>query len=360
MKIVLTGADGFLGWHTRVRLHALTKHDVTAVTRINWPSLPELVQSADAIIHIAGVNRGPSDDVRDGNIRLASDVADAIRASRSAPVVVFANSIQAYTDSPYGMGKRAASEILDQACAERGSSYVDVRLPNLFGEHGRPGYNSFVATFVSKVISGQEPALEDRDISLLHVQSAAQTLIDAVVERRAETDHAGTISTVGGVLRTLQDQYAVYCRGEIPTLRSRFDVDLFNTLRAAMVDSMPIGLGLKADERGTLVETVRAHGSEGQTFVSTTRPGVTRGQHFHLRKFERFVVVSGRAQISMRKALTRQVVTFQVDGDTPVAVDMPTGWAHNITNVGRDSLTTLFWTNELFDPVNTDTYAEEV
>jgi UDP-2-acetamido-2,6-beta-L-arabino-hexul-4-ose reductase len=136
---------------------------------------------------------------------------------------------------------------------------------------------------------------------------------------------------------------------------------LFNTYRAALFPNhYPIALTAHADERGRLVETVRAHGGQGQTFVSTTRPGITRGEHFHLGKVERFVVLSGRARISLRRVCTDEIVSFDVSGEAPAVVDMPTMWVHNITNIGDTELTTLFWTHSLFDPDNPDTFWEPV
>lgn len=361
MRILVTGASGFLGWHTRVRLRAVTDHDVIAVGAANWSDLPELVGAADAVLHIAGINRAPERQVEEGNARLARDLAEALDRAPGAPTVLYANTIQAGNGTPYGTGKAQAAAILAEAAA-KGASFVEVVLPNLFGEHGRPEYNSFVATFVHKVVAGEPPEVHDREVALLHVQDAAQAFIDqlgsAGVQRVTPT---ATPTGVAAVLETLRAQFAVYGRGEIPALRSRLEVNLFNTLRAAMFPAhYPIPLVRHTDQRGSLVETVRAHGSEGQTFVSTTAPGVTRGQHFHLRKAERFVVVGGRARISLRKVLTDEVVSFDVDGASPGIIDMPTLWAHEITNTGDSELTTMFWTNELFDPEDTDTYPEDV
>ncbi len=142
-----------------------------------------------------------------------------------------------------------------------------------------------------------------------------------------------------------------YITGDIPPLLSDFDLHLFNTLRAAMFpDRYPIDLTKHSDSRGDLVECVRSHGGQGQTFVSTTHPGITRGEHFHLAKIERFVVLRGRARISLRRLLHDGVVNFDVSGDEPCVIDMPTLWAHNITNTGSEELVTLFWTNTVFDP----------
>lgn len=361
MRVVVTGADGFLGWHTRARLRARSTHDVIAVHRENWSSLEQSVQDADVVLHLAGVNRGSDHEVHEGNVRLALDVATAVRRSHRQPVVVYSNSVRAGEDSPYGVGKQEAADILARAATDTGARFVDVVLPNLFGEHGRPAYNSFVATFAAAIVRGEVPRVADRDIELLHAQAAAESLITAASSPTEAARPQGTRTSVGEVLATLQQQHTVYRAGEIPPLRTRLEVDLFNTLRAAMVEShRPIPLPRRSDGRGALVETVRAHDGGGQSFVSTTRPGQTRGRHLHLRKVERFVVVSGRARISLRRVLTDEVVHLDVTGDEPVAVDMPTLWAHSITNTGESELVTMFWTNELFDPHDPDTYPEEV
>lgn len=361
MRVVLTGARGFLGWHTRMRLRALG-HDVVPVGRDEWARLSEHVRSADAVVHTAGVNRGPDTDVEHGNVTLARTLADALRDAPDGVRVVYANSVHAGTDTPYGRGKAAAAALLASAADARGGALADVRLPNLFGEHGRPGYNSFVATFVDRVVRGDTPQVQDREIALLHAQGAAQALADALTAPAGGvTEPPGSVTTVAHVLATLQRLAAVYRSGEMPALATALDRDLFNTLRAATFPAWcPIPLTPRSDDRGSLVEVVRAHGGQGQTFASTTRTGVTRGEHFHLRKVERFVVIGGRARIRLRRVFHDTVHVFDVDGREPVAIDMPTGWVHNITNTGEGELTTLFWTNELFDATDPDTWPEPV
>lgn len=361
MRILVTGAAGFVGWHTRVRLHALTGHEVVAVDRPEWPELERHVAEVDAVVHLAGVNRGPDGEVEGGNVTLAEELAAAMAATGARARIVYANSIQSGNGTPYGRGKEAAGAVLAAAAERAGTAFVDVRLPNIFGEHGRPQYNSFVATFAHAVVDGHEPTIADRPVELLHVQGAAQALIDALDLDGGRLDPRGAETSVAHVYQTLLDGNRLYERGDVPPLDTPLDVDLFNTLRAARFPAhYPIPLTPRSDERGRLVEVVRSHGGQGQTFVSTTAPGVTRGEHFHLRKVERFVVVAGQARISLRKALTDEVVSFDVDGSRPVVVDMPTMWVHNITNTGEGELLTLFWTNELFDPAAPDTYPEPV
>lgn len=365
MKILLTGADGFLGWHTRTRLKAQGDHEVLPVTRSTWSQLPELARNVDAIIHIAGVNAHGEPA---GNSELATQVAEAFRRSDSCARIVYSNTIHAGNGTPYGSDKARSAEILAEAAGAAGAQFVNLRFPNLFGEHARPNYNTFVATFIKAVIDGTVPNIVDRPIALLHAQEAAQALIDGLTVERARSDAEalalpplGTQVTVRGVYEMLLYFDRLYSRGEIPALRSPFQTALFNSYRAALFpERSPIPLVKHADQRGSFFETVRVVDGPGQTSFSTTVPGVSRGNHYHLRKIERFVVLSGAARISLRRTFSDEVVSFDVSGDEPCVVDMPTMWSHNITNIGSDTLTTLFWINELFDPKDPDTFAEVV
>ena len=362
MKIVITGGHGFLGWHLRARLRALTSHDVVALGRDDFARLRIEVRHADVVVHVAGVNRGSDSEVEKGNVELAHAVARAVGQSWDMPRLVFANSIQCGNDTPYGRGKAEARDILAAAAKSVGSPFVDVVLPNLFGEHGRPDYNSFVATFAHAAIYGKVPAIQDRPVELLHAQQAAQELVNGVeMSGDATLRPQGEPTTVETVWRTLVEGHRLYQSGDIPPLTTQLDVDLFNTLRAAMFpNAYPIPLTVNRDQRGGLVECVRSHGGQGQSFVSTSVPRVTRGEHFHLGKVERFLVLKGRARISLRRLFHDEVVSFDVSGEEPAVVDMPTMWAHNITNIGREELVTFFWTHTLFDKTAPDTFPEKV
>ncbi|WP_435203098.1 polysaccharide biosynthesis C-terminal domain-containing protein [Janibacter sp. GS2] len=363
MRIVLTGAEGFLGWHTRLRLHALTEHEVIPVGRGEWPHLAELIAGADAVIHIAGVNRAASDDeVAGGNVELAQSLASAISARGSALRVVYANSVQAGNGTPYGTGKQEAGRILERSTTSSGGHFVDVRLPNIFGEHGRPRYNSFVATFVHATVEGDDVTINDNQVGLLHVQDAAQSLIDGLTHDEDSIAPTSDSHDVQEVWDLLQEFHASYVpTGEIPDLSTKFRIDLFNTYRAALFPGhYPLHLVPHTDPRGSFVETVRSRGGEGQSSFSTTVPGVTRGEHYHLSKIERFAVIRGTGTMELRKMFTDEVLTFEVHGDSPVAIDMPVGWVHNITNTGDEILFTQFWSHELFRPEAPDTFPEPV
>ncbi|MBB1039791.1 MULTISPECIES: NAD-dependent epimerase/dehydratase family protein [unclassified Dietzia] len=363
MRIVVTGAGGFLGWHTRLRIAALTGHEVVPVTRENWTKLDQLLTDADAVLHLAGVNRAEyDDDVEQGNIRLGTDLARAVSISGRPLRVVMAGTIQVERDTPYGRGKREANRAIAEATTIAGGHFVDVCLPNLFGEHGLPDYNSFVATFVNAIIAGRLPQINDGAVELLHAQDAAQSLIDALQCTEHWLRPNGTRTRVVEVWDLLQEFHRSYCPiGEVPNLSSKFRIDLFNTYRSGLFpDYYPIDLVPHSDSRGSFVETVRCRGSEGQSSISTTVPGVTRGEHYHLTKIERFAVVQGEARISLRRMFHDDILDFDVTGDQPVAIDMPVGWVHNITNIGDDVLLTQFWCHELFRPEAPDTFPEAV
>lgn len=362
MKILITGAAGFLGWHTRARLHTLTDHEVVAVTRDNWDELPALAKDAEAIIHLAGVNRADSDEaVENGNIKLAEDVAAAVRDAGRPVRVIYSSTTQVGNGTPYGRGKERAGEILNEAATASGAAYVEVRLPGVFGEHARPNYNTFVATFIDKLLKGETPQVNDNPVELVHVQDAAADLIAALTSKDRLIRTHGESTRVPEVLALLENFHDVYSRGEIPKLPTMFHTNLFNTYRAATFpEKYPFSLMVNDDHRGELIETIRAHGSGGQAFVSYTKPGKTRGEHFHLSKIERFVVIRGNARISLRKLLTDEVIDFDVQGDKPAVIDMPTLWVHNITNVGDEDLITMFWADQLFNPAAPDTYWEPV
>jgi UDP-2-acetamido-2,6-beta-L-arabino-hexul-4-ose reductase len=359
MRLAVTGAGGFLGWHVRCQAFArgIETVPVHRGALADPDRLADTLHRVDAVVHCAGVNRGTDSAVTDGNLAAAHGLADAVRRVAQPIRVVYANSVHARGDSGYGVAKRKAGALLAGASP---AGFSDVLLPNLFGEHGRPHYNSFVATFCRELSDGRRPAeVHDREIALLHAQDAARMLVDeATATGHRSLEPGGTPVSVSGVLRTLVEFESAYSGGELPDLTDRFRLGLFHTYRSYLFpDRYPIALARHSDSRGALVECVRTGATGGQAFVSSTSPGAVRGEHVHLRKFERFVVVDGRAEIALRRLFTDQVVRFAVDGERPAIVDMPTMWAHSLTNVDDRPVTTFFWTNEVFRPEDADTVA---
>lgn len=365
MRFAVTGADGFLGWHARCALKA-TGHEFVAINRSvaqDSARLAAALTHVEVVLHLAGVNRADPDILREQNLSLARDLTAALDQAGSRPCVVYANSIQSGNGTPFGDGKQAAAEHLASWATTSGAVVADVHLPNLFGEHGRPHYNSVVATFCHELARGERPVVHsDRELPLLHVQDAVDTMLSLADNASNGVERpVGRPTTVSAVLELLAGYSDLYATGEIPDISDPLHLALFNTYRSfTFPQHFPIYPPLRTDNRGYLFECVKGLGGPTQVFCSTTHAGVTRGEHFHLRKVERFTVLKGTAEIRLRRLYSNEIVRFPVFGDRPAIVDMPTMWAHSITNIGDTELMTLFWTNEILDPEYPDTYFEAV
>lgn len=371
MKIVVTGARGLIGWHTAARIHARNcaarfkgerpPYELVMIDRAEFQHPGRLalaVKDASAILHFAGVNRGPDDEIAGANPAIAQRLVEACRTSGSAPHIVYANSIQSRVDSVYGNSKRSAGETL----ASLGTRYTNIVLPHIFGECARPDYNNVTATLIDRLWRNSPPIINaGASVSLLHAGEAAEIAIGAVTEARTgELSPAGTPMQVSELWARLQLFHDDYQADVFPDLDKPFDLALFNSYRSGGYPlHYPKPIDLRIDARGVLFETAKSHG-RSQSFISSTLPGRSRGDHFHLSLVERFLVVKGRATIRVRRVLTDETVSFVVSGENPVAVDMPTLHTHHIVNDGQSDLITYFWANRLFDPLNPDTYADPV
>jgi UDP-2-acetamido-2,6-beta-L-arabino-hexul-4-ose reductase len=365
LKIAVTGANGLLGWHLRCRLASLPDTAVVAGGREIFEdddAFDAFVAGADVVVHLAGVNRGPEREVEEGNVALAEKLVRGLARDDAAPSVIFSSSIHIDRPSPYGRSKRKAGEILQAWARRRGARFVNLVLPHVFGERGRPFYNSVVSTFCHQIATGEAREVrDDADLSLLHAQDVA----DIVVEHAASSASGdvrvdGWPTTVRQLLTRLENLAESYDSGVVPDIRQPIDLALFNTYRSYLYPARyPVDVALRTDARGSLFEAVKSLNG-GQTFLSTTRPGITRGNHYHRRKVERFLVVSGQAEIRVRRLFDEQIVSFRLSGDRPQFIDIPTLHTHDITNVGADDLLTLFWANEIFDPSRPDTEAQQV
>lgn len=363
LKTVLTGGNGFLGSHVRAALMEKS-HEISCIAvgaKFDLEVASRELEESDQVLHLAGVNRASETEIELGNIQFAEQLAEALLQVKNPPkLIVYANSSQASNGSVYGEAKKRAAEILRTVANKIGAEFKNVVLPNLFGEHGKPFYNAVTATFCHILVEGGKPDIkEDKELTLLHAQDAADLLIGNA--KLAQQPLLEQTESVSGLLSRLEGLHETYQTGQIPDISTKFQRDLFNTYRSYVAEVRPsIELVNHADARGSFVELIRTHGGNGQSSFSTTVPGIERGGHYHRRKVERFVVLSGQARISVRKLFTSRAVHFEVNGSTPVAIDMPTMWAHSIINVGSELLLTHFWTDDLFDPNNPDTIAEAV
>lgn len=365
MMYAVTGAAGFLGWHTRCALRARGDEFVAIDRRTaeDPKRLAEALCGVDVVLHLAGVNRAEAEVVRTENLKIAVELTNALDRSQTQAGIVYANSIHSGGATPFGDGKQAAAQHLASWGTRAGAAVADVRLPNLFGEHGRPYYNSVVATFCHELATAGAPVIQhDRELALLHAQDAVDYLLEAATSRAmGPISPPSRPTTVTEVLDLLTEFSRLYATGDIPDITDPLHLALFNTYRSfCFPQAFPIHPPQHEDNRGQLFECVKAHGGQSQVFCSTSHPGVTRGQHFHRRKVERFMVLNGCAEIALRRLFDDKILRFQVTGMQPAIVDMPTMWAHSITNTGENELTTLFWAHELLDPQNSDTYPEPV
>lgn len=370
-KIVVTGAAGLLGWHAAARLHAencaaqyrgeaepYTLELLTHEKFVDDEARDAAIAAADIVLHFAGVNRGDAAYVEVANPGIAQALADSVRRTGATPHIVYANSTHAALNTPYGRSKKYAADIL----ADLGTGFSDLILPHIFGECARPNYNNITATLVDQVWAGGVPTINPEGmVFLLHVGDASNLAISAGLNGKG-----GVIAPKGRAISVIElyerllANHRAYHANIFPDLTDPFDLALFNVYRTGgYPNHYPMKLKMNIDQRGVLFETSKAM-AESQTFLSTTVPGKTRGDHFHVNLVERFVVVSGRATIRVRKVLTDEMHSFEVSGEEPVAIDMPPLHTHHLVNDSDCDVVTFFWSHRLFNSSNPDTYADPV
>lgn len=372
LKVGITGQRGFVGQHLYNTLGLIPEE----FERISFErsmfdleeSLDDFVAQCDVIVHLAAMNRHESQEVvYQTNLDLASRLVAALERTGSKAHVLFSSSSQEDRDNLYGRSKREGREMLAAWAARSGGVFTGLVIPNVFGPFGRPNYNSFIATFCYKFTHGEQPVIDqDGEVSLIYVGELVSEIIARIrqskkVEHRYEVPYTA-VRKVSEVLDTLSYFKETYFdKGEVPVLNDIFELNLFNTFRSYMdvARHYPVKFTLHTDPRGTFVEIIRM-GIGGQSSYSTTVPGITRGNHFHTRKIERFAVIKGKALIQLRRIGTEEVLDFSLDGSEPAYVDMPIWYTHNIKNIGEEELITLFWINEPYDPTDPDTYFVEV
>ncbi len=371
IKIGITGQPGFVGTHLFNLLG--TQEDVQRIPCEDqffedMTALRAFVRQCDAIVHLAAMNRHPDPQViYDTNVRLVKLLIQAMEAEDVTPHVLFSSSTQEDRDNLYGASKREGRRLLEDWAARHGAKFTGCVIPNVFGPYGRPNYNSVVATFCHKLTHGELPEIQvDGSVKLVYVGDLCQEFLKIIRNGESISPRPiahGAERKVSDLLKTLERFKKLYFeKGIIPELPTRFDIQLFNTFCGYIEhkDFFPFGLKLNSDPRGTFVETVKLDNIGGQISFSTTVPGVTRGNHYHTRKIERFAVIRGRARIELRKVGTSEKLSFELDGASPAFVDMPVWHTHNITNIGSEDLYTVFWINEFYNPEDPDTFFEEV
>lgn len=369
MKILISGHNGFLGRHLIRKLKCLEEElSVDFLTKADFDSnnLIEKISPNDIIFHFAGVNRDINDDiVYKKNNTLNESLLSALKEVKFKGKLLFTSSVQENSGTLYGKAKKSARLKFEEYSNSLGFKFYGIISPNIFGPFCKPNYNSFIATFSSMLINKQNPFVtEDKEVSLIYVVD----FIDEIIKIISDDDELKLKKsliynyTISDVLVKLNKFNDIYCKyGQIPDVKSHFDLCLFNTFRSYInMDSFfPRYHEEHNDNRGSFSELSRAF-SQGQTSFSITKKGVTRGKHFHTRKIERFSVIKGKAKIELREILSDKKFEFILDGAKPSYIDIPVWHTHNIQNIGDEDLITVFWINEHYNEVTADTYLENV
>ena len=395
MNILITGAKGFVGRNlvetlktirdgknrtTGLPIGEIYEYDIDTDPAL----LGEYCQKADFVFNLAGVNRPQNqEEFMQGNFGFASTLLDTLQERGNKCPVMLASSIQATCigryDSEYGRSKKAGEELFFAYAQKTGAKVLVYRFPNLFGKWCRPNYNSAVATFCNNKandlpITVNDPAVE---LELLYIDDLVEEMLCALAGTPHRCDYEGltpvkgetycyapvthkvTLGEIVALLDRFKDQPATLLMPEIPA--GSFAKKLYSTYLSYLPkEKVTVPLKMNVDARGSFTELLKTADC-GQFSVNISKPGITKGEHWHHTKWEFFIVVSGRALIQMRKIGTEEVLNFEVSGEKIEAVHMLPGYTHNIINLSEtEDLVTLMWANESFDPNKPDTFFEKV
>jgi UDP-2-acetamido-2,6-beta-L-arabino-hexul-4-ose reductase len=368
MRILITGASGFIGSNLRVRLREAGHQDLVCITRSSSPSdLAAGVASADFVFHLAGVNRPrTNDEFIKGNREVTERLCDALLASGRPKPVVFASSTQALLENPYGQSKRAAEEVLLRYGRQTGAPLFIFRLTNVFGKWARPNYNSAVATFCYNIARGLPITVNDAaaNLHLIHIDDVVDAFLRCLDARAPANGYAdaGPIydTTVGEVADMLRGFFESRSTLRCPAAGAGLGRALYATYASYLpVGAFAYNVPQYRDPRGSFAEVLKTP-EFGQFSYFTAGPGVTRGEHYHHSKTEKFAVIQGTARFRFRQIETGESSEFTVRGGEGTIVETIPGWAHDITNVGSDELIVMLWANEIFDRQRPDTIPMKV
>ena len=378
IRVGITGQTGFVGTHLFNTLGLSPDRFQRIPFEDSYfqddKKLNDFVVQCDAIVHLAAMNRHNDPQViYETNVGLVKQLISACELTKSTPHILFSSSTQEDRDNPYGKSKKEGRQLFEQWADKNNAQFTGFIIPNVYGPFGNPYYNSVVATFCHQLTHNEFPKIEiDGQLKLIYVGELVKHIINRIlkINQKYKNDvvieevllqHTGE-TKVSSILKVLTEYKTGYLeKGEIPALDTPFRRNLFNTFVCYInhEDFFPFHLKLNTDNRGSFVETIKLH-CGGQVSFSTTVPGITRGNHFHTRKAERFAVIKGKARIDIRRIGTDKIHSFELDGTQPSFVDMPIWYTHNITNIGVNELYTIFWINEHYNPSDPDTYFEEV
>jgi UDP-2-acetamido-2,6-beta-L-arabino-hexul-4-ose reductase len=370
IKVGVTGSNGFIGWHLcrTIELYP-NKFELIEFKRDCFDEnikLDSFVSKCDIIVHLAGLNRHSEEiTIYDTNVGLAEKLIEAFKRNFFKGHVIFSSSIQEKRNNTFGNSKKAARQLFSNWANLSGAKFHGVIMPNVFGAFGVPFYNSVVSTFCHQLVHNETPKLEvDATLNLIYINDLIKKIIELFDKDSNENfsiEHTNSckVSEILELLFKFKNKY--FENKQIPGFSNQFEIDIFNTFRSYFNLNIhfPIKYKNNIDDRGNFAELIRLE-TGGQISFSTTKKGITRGNHFHTRKIERFSVIKGNALIQLRKIGTTEIFDYYLSGEEPAYVDIPIWYTHNIKNIGEDELYTIFWNNEFYDSNDPDTFFETV
>lgn len=369
MKILVTGAKGFVGKNLISELRNRGHVDILEYDIATSPTLlDEYLSQCEFIYHLAGVNR-PKDEQEfmEGNFGFTAVLLDGLKKHGNKATVLMSSSIQAELDNPYGKSKKAGEDLLFSYGQETGAKVLVYRLPNVFGKWCKPNYNSAVATFCNNIANDLPIQVNDRNVvlNLAYIDDVVNEFIHALEGKENQKDNFCYVGTVHGTqLGNIVDLIQSFKKGRenkgIPNMSDVFIKELYSTYLSYLPQNQfSYPLKMNIDNRGSFTEFIKT-ADRGQVSINISKPGVTKGNHWHHTKNEKFSVVSGKGVIKFRRIESDEVIEYYVSGDKLEVVDIPSGYTHNIANIGDTDMVTVMWVNEAFDPDKPDTYYMEV
>lgn len=370
IKIAVTGADGFIGKNLIANLSNNKMFELRKITKENSSEDLKLsLADVDIVFHLAGVNRPESEqEFITGNVDFTEEVLSILKQSTKPVKIILTSSAQAIADNSYGKSKLVAEDAVKSASINSLIEAVIYRLPGVFGKWSKPNYNTVVATFCYNVANNIPLDVRDTEynLSLVYIDDVVESFVKNITAEKSKNDfyyahvpvhYDVTLGELAKIISEFKDNRGTLVAPEVGNLLVK---KLYSTyLTFLPTDAFSYPLELKSDDRGNLFEWIKSK-DFGQIFISTTKPGITRGNHYHHTKTEKFLVIRGEAEIKFRKIDSEEIISYPVNGQQPTVVDIPSGYTHSITNVGDTELITLFWANEIFDVNRMDTYFLDV
>lgn len=369
MNILVTGANGFIGKNLTAELSSNGVNQIFEYTRDSDPALLEkYTMECDFVFHLAGVNRTQNEnEFIVENYDFTYRLLDLLKKNGNKSPVVAISSIQAELDNAYGKSKKAMEDLMVQYQKETGAKVYIYRLPNVFGKWCRPNYNSVVATYCYNISRDLEIQINNPEarLTLCYIDDVIDEFLSALKEKPTTlgdycivpTTHTILLSELANLIKTFKNSRKDLTIGNMDDPLTK---KLYSTYLSFLpVDQLAYDLKMNLDNRGSFTEFIRTHES-GQISINILKPNITKGNHWHRTKIEKFLVVHGEGLIRFRKFDTNDIIEYRVSGEKLQVVDIPTGYTHSIMNVGDTDLLTIIWVSECFDPVKPDTYYLEV